>query len=58
VLACALGRRGWRLLAWLPVGRLAYRPLLFAVLARSLARVLDGIPLGWNKLARRGTVRL
>jgi hypothetical protein len=46
-----------RTLFWLVAGRLLYRPLLFAVGVRSLARVLDGIPLGWNKLARRGTVR-
>lgn len=36
--------------------QLWYRPLLLAVLLRSLARTLDGIPLGWNKLARRGSV--
>ena len=56
LLACGLDRRGWRLLGGLPMTRLAYRPLLFAVLLRSLARTLDGVPLGWNKLVRRGTV--
>jgi cellulose synthase/poly-beta-1,6-N-acetylglucosamine synthase-like glycosyltransferase len=50
------GRGGLRLVGWLVAGRLFYRPLLLLVLARSLGRVLDGIPLGWGKLARRGTV--
>jgi hypothetical protein len=50
------GRGGLRLLGWLLAGRVLYRPLLLLVLARSLGRVLDGIPLGWGKLARRGTV--
>jgi hypothetical protein len=50
------GRGGLRLVGWLVAGRLLYRPLLLLVLARSLGRVLDGIPLGWGKLARRGTV--
>jgi peptidoglycan/xylan/chitin deacetylase (PgdA/CDA1 family)/spore germination protein YaaH len=49
-------RAGARLLPWIVVARILYRPLLYAVLVRSLARVIDGIPLGWNKLARRGTV--
>src|SRR5439155_82020 len=57
-LACALGRRGYRLLPWLLAARLFYRPILFGIVLRSLARSLDGIPLGWNKLARRGTARL
>ena len=56
--ACALGRGGWRLLLWLPLARIVYRPLLFLVLTRALGRVVDGIPLGWNKLARRGSVRM
>jgi hypothetical protein len=50
------GRGGLRLIGWLVAGRVLYRPLLLLVLARSLGRVLDGIPLGWGKLARRGTV--
>jgi cellulose synthase/poly-beta-1,6-N-acetylglucosamine synthase-like glycosyltransferase/peptidoglycan/xylan/chitin deacetylase (PgdA/CDA1 family) len=56
VLACRLGGRGWRLLPWLLVARIVYRPLLLGVLVRSLLRTLDGVPLGWNKLPRRGTV--
>jgi cellulose synthase/poly-beta-1,6-N-acetylglucosamine synthase-like glycosyltransferase len=60
-LACVLERRSGgrgrlRMLLWLLVVRLIYRPLLFVALARSLGRVLDGIPLAWGKLARRGTV--
>jgi cellulose synthase/poly-beta-1,6-N-acetylglucosamine synthase-like glycosyltransferase/peptidoglycan/xylan/chitin deacetylase (PgdA/CDA1 family) len=59
--ACVLAQRSGRpdacrLLAWLLPSRLVYRPLLFLVLVRALGRVLDGIPLGWGKLARRGTV--
>jgi cellulose synthase/poly-beta-1,6-N-acetylglucosamine synthase-like glycosyltransferase len=49
------GVRRW--LWWLLVSRFLYRPLLMAVTWRSLARVADGVPLGWGKLARRGTVR-
>jgi cellulose synthase/poly-beta-1,6-N-acetylglucosamine synthase-like glycosyltransferase len=48
---------GLRLLPSLLTSRLIYRPLLLAVTMRSLARLLDGVPLGWNKLARRNTVR-
>ncbi len=56
-IACWFDRRGrWRLMLWLPAARVIYRPILWLVTARSLARVLDGIPLGWGKLARRGTV--
>ncbi len=46
-------RHAW---LWLP-SRLIYRPLLFVVLARALWRTLDGVPLGWGKLARRNTCR-
>jgi cellulose synthase/poly-beta-1,6-N-acetylglucosamine synthase-like glycosyltransferase len=46
-----------RWIFWLLASRVFYRPLLMAVMWRSLARVLDGIPLGWGKLERRGTVR-
>jgi cellulose synthase/poly-beta-1,6-N-acetylglucosamine synthase-like glycosyltransferase/peptidoglycan/xylan/chitin deacetylase (PgdA/CDA1 family)/spore germination protein YaaH len=61
-LAVRLARRSGgapprRWLAWLIASRVVYRPLLMVVTWRSLARVLDGIPLGWNKLQRRGTVR-
>ncbi|HZS39534.1 MAG TPA: glycosyltransferase [Polyangia bacterium] len=61
VAACWFERRSGRrsglsLVRWLLVARLVYRPILLGVMARSLARVLDGVPLGWGKLARRGTV--
>jgi peptidoglycan-N-acetylglucosamine deacetylase len=32
-----------------------YRPLLLAISLRSIARLADGMPLGWGKLARRNT---
>lgn len=35
--------------------RLYYRPLLLAISLRSIARLADGVPLGWGKLARRNT---
>jgi hypothetical protein len=50
------GVRGWRLFPWLLGGRLLYRPLLLGVALRSIFRMLDGVPLGWAKLIRRGTV--
>jgi peptidoglycan/xylan/chitin deacetylase (PgdA/CDA1 family)/spore germination protein YaaH len=60
-IACALSRRGggagaWRLAPCLLTSRLLYRPLLLAVTLRSIGRILDGVPLGWGKLARRNTV--
>jgi cellulose synthase/poly-beta-1,6-N-acetylglucosamine synthase-like glycosyltransferase len=48
----------WPLVRTLLFSRLFYRPLLFAVNLRALARVLDGIPLGWGKLPRRNTSAL
>jgi cellulose synthase/poly-beta-1,6-N-acetylglucosamine synthase-like glycosyltransferase/peptidoglycan/xylan/chitin deacetylase (PgdA/CDA1 family) len=60
VFACALSYRtkgsGARLIGSVVATRLFYRPLLLAVTMRSLARLLDGVPLGWAKLARRNTV--
>jgi peptidoglycan/xylan/chitin deacetylase (PgdA/CDA1 family) len=58
VVAAALARRGGgscrvAARAWL-AARFIQRPLLLWVALRSLARVIDGIPLGWGKLARRG----
>lgn len=41
--------------AWL-WSRVVHRPVLFVVQVRALLRVLDGIPVGWGKLARRNTV--
>jgi cellulose synthase/poly-beta-1,6-N-acetylglucosamine synthase-like glycosyltransferase len=59
--ACALqrssgGSGGWRSFGWVLGSRLAYRPLLLIVTLRSIVRVLDGVPIGWGKLLRRGTV--
>jgi len=61
LIACRLERRSGghtprRLFAWVVASRFYYRPLLLWVGLRSLWRILDGIPLGWGKLARRGTV--
>jgi cellulose synthase/poly-beta-1,6-N-acetylglucosamine synthase-like glycosyltransferase len=60
VVACVLSYRskgkGLRLLLSVVATRLFYRPLLLGITLRSLARLLDGVPLGWAKLARRNTV--
>jgi hypothetical protein len=58
--ACVLARRthasaAWRLLPSLLTSRIIYRPLLLVVSLRSIGRLLDGVPLGWGKLARRNT---
>jgi cellulose synthase/poly-beta-1,6-N-acetylglucosamine synthase-like glycosyltransferase len=37
--------------------RLYFRPLLYLVALRSLWRVLDGVPLGWGHLGRRGPMQ-
>lgn len=47
-----------RLLWELPIQRVAYRYLLFAVLMRTLRAALSGIRAGWGKLERRGTARV
>jgi hypothetical protein len=58
--ACALARRDddtptWRLLPSLWTARLCYRPLLLGISLRAIGRLVDGVPLGWGKLARRNT---
>lgn len=58
--ACALARRSggahtWRLVPSLVTARLVYRPLLWGISLRSIARLADGVPLGWGKLARRNS---
>jgi cellulose synthase/poly-beta-1,6-N-acetylglucosamine synthase-like glycosyltransferase len=50
------GSGGWRFAGWVLGARLIYRPILLAVMLRSTLRVLDGLPLGWGKIRRRGTV--
>lgn len=49
-------RSAWRLAPSLLTARLLYGPLLLIVALRSIGRLLDGVPLGWGKLARRNTV--
>jgi cellulose synthase/poly-beta-1,6-N-acetylglucosamine synthase-like glycosyltransferase len=60
VVACVLSYRsqgaGIRLFLSVIPTRLFYRPLLLGITLRSLARLLDGVPLGWAKLTRRNTV--
>jgi peptidoglycan-N-acetylglucosamine deacetylase len=58
--ACSLARRSgaaraWRLLPSLLSARIFYRPILWGIALRSIARLADGVPLGWGKLARRNT---
>jgi cellulose synthase/poly-beta-1,6-N-acetylglucosamine synthase-like glycosyltransferase/peptidoglycan/xylan/chitin deacetylase (PgdA/CDA1 family)/spore germination protein YaaH len=55
-LALRSGGRGFRLAPSLLGVRFLYRPVLLMVMLRSLVRLLDGVPLYWNKLARRNTV--
>lgn len=61
IVACVLARRsngsGFRLLPSMFASRVCYRPLLLGIMIRSLLRIVDGVPLGWGKLARRNTVR-
>ena len=59
--ACVLARRSgngdaWRLAPSLLTARIFYRPILWGISLRSVARIADGMPLGWGKLARRNTV--
>lgn len=48
----------YRLLWELPVQRVAYRYLLFAVLLRTLRAALSGIRASWGKLERQGSARI
>ncbi len=62
VLASALAfllekREDWRLLAWLFLQRLVYRPLLCYVALRSVLTAVRGPIVGWGKLERKATVR-
>jgi len=45
----------WRLWPSLLTARFFYRPLLWGIALRSIARLADGVPLGWGKLARRNS---
>lgn len=51
-------RNRWKLLWELPVQRIVYRYLLFAVLFRALQAALAGARASWGKLDRRGTARI
>lgn len=51
-------RTTWRLIRELPLQRIVYRYLLFAVLLRSLQAALLGIRASWGKLERKGTARI
>ncbi|HWE30129.1 MAG TPA: glycosyltransferase, partial [Polyangia bacterium] len=60
LVACALARNsggthGWRVAPSLLTARICYRPILWGITWRSIARLADGVPLGWGKLARRNT---
>ncbi|MEI6378189.1 MAG: polysaccharide deacetylase family protein [Candidatus Falkowbacteria bacterium] len=46
-----------RLLAWLLPQRFFYRQLMYWVAIKSLASMLKGHEVGWNKLERQGTVK-
>ncbi|WP_309692401.1 glycosyltransferase [Armatimonas sp.] len=48
----------YRLLWELPIQRVAYRYLLFAVLIRTLRAAFSGIRASWGKLERRGSARI
>lgn len=49
------GTYGWRLAPTLLTARLCYRVILWFIALRSIARLVDGIPLGWGTLNRRNT---
>ncbi|MGC4044632.1 MAG: glycosyltransferase [Armatimonas sp.] len=51
-------RTTWRLIRELPIQRIVYRYLLFAVLLRSLQAATLGVRANWGKLDRKGTARI
>jgi cellulose synthase/poly-beta-1,6-N-acetylglucosamine synthase-like glycosyltransferase len=56
VMARASGGSGLlRLVPSLLTSRILYRPVLLAIMLRSIGRLFDGVPLDWEKLARRNT---
>ncbi len=52
-----LARESWRHLLVVPVYRVVYEPLRAYLLYVSAYSALRGVKVGWNKLARAGTVR-
>jgi peptidoglycan-N-acetylglucosamine deacetylase len=58
-LALQLDAGGRYSLLWeLPIQRVAYRYLLFAVLLKTLRAAVSGMRAGWGKLERRGSARI
>ena len=48
----------WRTALWLPVQRFGYRQLMYFVVCKAVLKALAGVPVGWGRLDRRGTVHL
>ncbi len=57
IVAFVLDKERARQLVWLFPQRFVYRQLMYAVVWKSLWRALRGLPQGWGKLQRKGTVQ-
>jgi peptidoglycan-N-acetylglucosamine deacetylase len=56
--AIVMGAGNLRLLAWLPVQRIGYHPIMWYVVAKSIIVAIRGTAVGWNKFARAGTAEM
>lgn len=57
IFALALEPDGdWRTALWLPVQRFGYRQLMYFVVCKAVLKALAGVPVGWGRLERGGTV--
>ena len=57
IVAFVLNKERLRALIWLFPQRFFYRQLMYAVVWKSLWKALRGLPQGWGKLQRKGTVQ-
>jgi cellulose synthase/poly-beta-1,6-N-acetylglucosamine synthase-like glycosyltransferase/peptidoglycan/xylan/chitin deacetylase (PgdA/CDA1 family)/spore germination protein YaaH len=51
-------REDWKLLVWLFCQRFMYRQLMYYVSIKSTITAVQGKAVGWNKLERKGTVKI
>jgi peptidoglycan-N-acetylglucosamine deacetylase len=57
VLAFAMERREqWKLLCWLCLQRICYRPVIYYVMVKSVLAALSGALVGWRKVERQASV--
>ena len=48
----------WRSALWLPIQRFGYRQLMYFVVCKALVKAMSGVPVGWGRLDRQGSVQI